>query len=92
MGSMTIRQIEEDTKEWLRRRATENGRSVEGEVRHILARERDRDDPENYPPGMAPRPDEGIGSYLYRISRPGFEMELPEREPVKLRNPFDDHH
>ncbi len=90
MGSMTIRQIDDDMKDWLRRRAAETGRSVEGEVRHILARERDRDDPENYPPGMAPRPDEGIGSYLYRISRPGFELDLPERAFEAMRNPFDD--
>lgn len=91
MGSMTIRQIDDDTKEWLRRRAAESGRSVEGEVRDILARERDRDDPDNYPPGKAPRPGEGIGSYLYRISRPGVELELPPRELSQLRDPFDDH-
>ena len=91
MGSMTIRQIDEEMKEWLRRRAAQSGRSVEGEVRSILARERDRDDPESYPPGMAPRPDEGIGSYLYRISRPGFDLEIPERQPASLRDPFDDH-
>jgi hypothetical protein len=90
MGSMTIRQIDDDMKEWLRRRAAETGRSVEGEVRHILARERDRDDPENYPPGMAPRPDERIGSYLYRISRPGFELDPPERKIEPMRDPFDD--
>ncbi len=88
---MTIRQIDEETKDWLRRRATESGRSVEGEVRDILARERDRDDPANYPPGMMPRPGEGIGSYLHRISRPGVELELPPREPAVLRDPFDDH-
>lgn len=90
MGSMTIRQIDDEMKEWLRVRAAETGRSVEGEVRHILARERDRDDPANYPPGMAPRPDEGMGSYLYRISRPGFDLELPERKVEQLRDPFDD--
>ncbi len=90
MASMTIRQVDEDMKDWLRQRAAETGRSVEGEVRHILATERERDDPENYPPGKAPRPDEGMGSYLYRISRPGFELELPERKVEVLRNPFDD--
>ena len=90
MGSMTIRQIDDDMKEWLRSRAAETGRSVEGEVRHILSAERERDDPENYPPGKAPRPGEGIGTYLYRISRPGFELELPERKFEPMRDPFDD--
>lgn len=89
---MTIRQIDDETREWLRQRAAENGRSVEGEVRHILSGERERDDPTNYPPGKAPRPGEGMGSYLYRISRPGFDLELPERSPANLRDPFNDHH
>ena len=91
MGSMTIRKIDDEMKEWLRQRAAASGRSVEGEVRDILSQERDRDDPTSYPPGKAPRPDESIGSYLYRISRPGIELELPPRTPVSLRDPFDDH-
>ena len=90
MASMTIRQVDEEMKDWLRKRAAENGRSVEGEVRHILIAERERDDPENYPVGMSPRPGEGIGSFLYRISRPGFDLELPERTYEPMRNPFDD--
>jgi len=90
MGSMTIRQIDDVTKDWLRRRASNSGRSIEGEVRHILASERNRDEPANYPPGMAPRPGEGLGSYLFRISRPGVEIELPERRLEPMRNPFDD--
>lgn len=90
MGSMTIRQVDDAMRDWLRQRAAENGRSVEGEVRHILASERQRDDPANYPPGKAPRPGEGIGSFLYRISRPGFDLELPERQVENMRDPFDD--
>lgn len=90
MGSMTIRQVDDGMRDWLRQRAAENGRSVEGEVRNILACERERDDPGNYPPGKAPRPGEGIGSYLYRISRPGFDLEPPERGVEQMRDPFDD--
>lgn len=90
MGAITIRQIDDGLKDWLRRRAAEHGRSVEGEVRQILTTVRERDDPANYPPGMAPRPGETMGSYLYRISRPGIDMEFPERVAEPMRNPFDD--
>jgi antitoxin FitA len=85
---MTIRQIDDDLKDRLRRRAAANGRSVEGEVRHILSRELDRDDPRNYPVGMAPRPGESFVDHLIRISRPGFDLELPERE-IDDRPPID---
>ena len=88
MGSMTIRQIDEDMKERLRRRAVENGRSVEGEVRHILSTTLDRDDPRNYPIGTAPRPGESFVDHLIRISRPGFDLELPERTSED-REPID---
>lgn len=90
MASVTVRRIDEETKDWLRRRASSAGRSVEGEIREMIAREKRRDDPAGYPPGMAPRPDEGIGSYLYRISRPGFDLELPERKVEPMRDPFGD--
>lgn len=90
MGSMTIRQVDDEMRDWLRQRATDHGRSVEGEVRHILTNERERDDPTNYPPGKSPRPGEGIGSYLYRISRPGFDLELPEQRFEDMHDPFND--
>lgn len=64
----------------LRSRAAITGRSVEAEIRDILKRDLERDDPDSYPPGMAPRPGEGLGSYLVRISRPGFDLELPTRQ------------
>jgi plasmid stability protein len=85
---MTIRQIDDDMKEMLRKRAAENGRSVEGEVRHILSRELARDDPRNYPVGTAPRPGESFVDHIVRISRPGFDLELPERQ-VDDRPPID---
>lgn len=90
MASVTVRRIDDDTKDWLRRRAGETGRSVEGEIRAMIAKEMRRDDPSSYPPGMAPRPGEGIGSYLYRISRPGFDLEIPERRVEQMRDPFSD--
>ncbi|MCA1749438.1 MAG: hypothetical protein LC634_07875 [Sphingomonadales bacterium] len=72
----------------LRLRAAEAGRSMEEEVRQILRKELERTDPESYSPGMAPRPGEGFGSYLVRISRPGVDLDLPERE-VSHRDPPD---
>ena len=37
MGSLTVRNIGEDVKRRLRVRAARNGRSMEEEIRHILA-------------------------------------------------------
>lgn len=88
MGSMTIRQVDVGLKDWLRQRAAANGRSVESEVRHILSRERGRDDPGNYPAGTAPRPGENFVDHLIRITRPGIDLELPERQ-VDPRPPID---
>lgn len=88
MGSMTIRQIDDEFKDRLRRRAAENGRSVEGEVRHILTTELDRDDPRSYPVGTAPRPGESFVNHLIRITRPGFDLELPKRT-IDQREPVD---
>ena len=88
MGSMTIRQVDDDMRERLRRRAAENGRSVEGEVRHILSRTLERDDPRNYPIGTAPRPGESFVDHIIRISRPGFDLEIPERT-VEDSDPID---
>lgn len=80
MGSMTIRQIDDEFKDRLRKRAARHGRSVESEVRHILTTELDRDDPKNYPVGTAPRPGESFVDHLIRITRPGVDFELPERQ------------
>ena len=92
MASITIRRLDEGTKDWLRRRAATRGRSVESEVRHLLASERARDEPdiaEVYPPGLEPLPGEGVGSWIYRISRPGYETEYPDRKAEVLRDPFE---
>lgn len=88
MASVTIRRIDEDTKNWLRRRASATGRSVEGEIRDLLAREKQRDEGVRCPAGLAPHEGEGVGSWLYRISRPGFDIELPDRSAETMRDPF----
>lgn len=83
MGSMTIRQIDDEFKDRLRRRAAANGRSVEGEVRHMLAAQLDRDDPDNYPVGTAPRPGEHFVDHLIRITRPGLDLDLSRFHVVR---------
>jgi len=89
MGSMTIRQIDDDTRSWLRRRAAANGRSVESEVRALLASEKRRDDPARYPPGMAPLAGEGLGTWMARIGDEGGPIEA-ERDRAPLRDPYAD--
>ena len=88
MGSMTIRQIDDEFKDRLRQRAAANGRSVESEVRHMLTSQLDRDDPRNYPAGTAPRPGESFVHHLIRITRPGVDIELPDRQ-IDDREPID---
>ena len=88
MGSMTIRQIDDAFKDRLRQRAAANGRSVESEVRHMLTSQLDRDDPRNYPAGTAPRPGESFVHHLIRITRPGVDIELPDRQ-IDDREPID---
>ena len=89
MGAITIRKIDDDTKALLRRRAMETGRSMEAEVRHILRRELERDREMGYPDSMAARPGENWVEHLVRITRPGFELELPERTVEDRPSPFE---
>jgi hypothetical protein len=63
---------------------------VESEVRAMLASEKRRDDSARYPPGMEPQPGEGVGSWLHRITRPGYDLELPERGLFEMRDPYRD--
>ncbi|MEE4349447.1 MAG: hypothetical protein V2J26_04395 [Pacificimonas sp.] len=89
MNAITIRKIDDEMKAQLRRRAAETGRSMEAEARHILRRNLARDNVEKYPAGYAPRPGESVVSYLARITRPGFDMELPERRVEGRPSPFE---
>jgi hypothetical protein len=86
---MTIRQIDDDTKAWLRRRAAAHGRSVESEVRALLALEKRRDDPAHYPPGMAPLPGEKLGTWMARINDDAEPLETI-RDSAPLRDPYAD--
>lgn len=74
MGALSIRNLDDDVKARLRRRAASNGRSMESEVRAILAEA--VSDPET---------DGLLQSMLDRFGEiGGAELELPSRQtPVR---------
>ena len=71
MASITIRNLDDGVKTRLRIRAAGNGRSMEEEVRLILAEAVDRE----------PSPAKGLGTALHELFKPlgGVELELPPR-------------
>lgn len=80
MGTLTIRRVDDELYERLRRRAAANGRSMEEEVRVMLADHLSRD--------RAPRERSLYDlSVDFRRSTGGVELELPERQP--MREPVD---
>ena len=81
MASITIRNLEDDVKTRLRRRAAGHGRSMEEEARLILADAVSRE----------PVPERGMGTAIHELFRPfgGVELELPPREPMREPPRFD---
>jgi len=75
MASITIRRIDEDLKERLRRRAARHGRSMEDEVRELLRTSLAMETTE--PVNLA----ECIRARFAPLG--GVELDLPEREPVR---------
>ncbi len=69
---------DEAVKETLREAAEAHGRTVEEEIHEIVKSSLATNPPRRpkYPPGMEPLPGEGMGTWLHRISRPGFEFEI----------------
>ena len=85
MASITIRNLDEETKRRLRIQAAQKGRSMEEEARDVLARSVD-----------TPPKGESLASIIRAIVEPigGIELELPERtaqrEPPDFNSPdFD---
>ncbi len=77
MAQLLVRNLDDEVKERLRRRAARRGRSMEEEVREILRSAVDRD--EAGPPGA------GLGTRIAkRFAGLGLREELPE-----LRGPAD---
>ena len=73
MASITIRNLEDDIKTRLRKRAAERGRSMEGEARLILAEAVARE----------AAPARGLGTALHELFKPFGGLELPPREPMR---------
>ncbi len=72
MASITIRNLEDDVKTRLRKRAAGNGRSMEEEARLILAEAVERE----------AVPAKGLGTAIHELFKPfgGVEQKLPMRE------------
>lgn len=69
MAQFVVRNIDEDVKTRLKRRAVRHGRSMEDEVRHILRNAAK----------VEPRPAIGLGSRIAaRFKRAGLDANLPE--------------
>ena len=81
MASITIRNLDDDVKIGIRKRAAGNGRSMEEEVRVILREAVGR---ENIP-------DKGLATAIYELFKPfgGVELELPPRGPMREPPNFD---
>ena len=75
MASITIRNLDNDVKTRLRVRAASNGRSMEEEVRRILAEAVERNT----------APAQGLGTALHELFKPfgGVELALPPCEPMR---------
>ncbi|MFQ5954203.1 MAG: Arc family DNA-binding protein [Kiloniellales bacterium] len=82
MAQLVVRNLDNDVKSKLQRRARRHGRSVEAEVRDILANAVERED----------RAARSLGSRLAaRFSRVGLTQEIPElrgqpARPADLRS------
>jgi plasmid stability protein len=74
MASITIRQLEENTKRKLRMRAARHGRSMEQEAREILKSALNQ--PEERPKNLAEE--------IRKLFAPfgGVELDIPAREPI----------
>lgn len=81
MAQFVVRNIENEVKARLRRRATQNGRSMEEEVRDIL---RDAVKQEDVVTG-------GLGTEISSLfARAGLDEDIPELRGFKIRPPSFD--
>ncbi|MEM9878643.1 MAG: plasmid stabilization protein [Pseudomonadota bacterium] len=80
MASITIRNLEDETKQRLRVLATEHGRSMEEEAREILRKAVGR-----------PAPPRNLGLAIHKrfAALAGVELELPSREAMPEPPQFD---
>ena len=75
MGSITVRNIEDEVKQRLRVRAAEHGRSMEEEARNILRAAL----------GWEETPAKGLGTAIHELFKPfgGVELDIPPRAPMR---------
>jgi len=73
MATLTIRNLNEETKKKIRLLAAQHGHSMEEEVRRILDRAVNQDD------------DTGLGTFISNQFKKigGIELEIPSRSPVR---------
>ncbi len=84
MGALTVRNLDDGTKQALRLRAARKGSSLEEEVRSILRRAAAED--------MAPpRRHASLYDAIRDLVEPhgGFDLEIPERAPPRDPPPLD---
>lgn len=81
MASITIRNLEDDVKTRLRRRAAGHGNSMEEEARLILAEAVARE----------AAPQKGLGTAIHELFKPfgGVELDLPPRQAMREPPRFD---
>ena len=81
LASITIRNLDDDVKTGLRKRAAGHGRSMEEEVRMILREV----------VGREIVPEKGLGTAIHQLFKPhgGVELELPPRERMSELLSFD---
>jgi plasmid stability protein len=84
LATLTIRNVDEETKQTLRLRAASHGRSLEEELRGILRRaalESER-----------PRRHNNLYDAIRELVEPhgGFDLEIPERAPPSREPPTFD--
>lgn len=80
MATLTIRGLDDETRNRLRVRAARNGRSMEAEVRAILHDQ------------LSPAPERGLGSRIReRFAAAGaFDLDPPARTDLPRAAVFDD--
>ena len=81
MVGITIRNLDDEIRARLRKRATERGRSMEEEVQLILTEAISRE----------AVPSKGLGTAVHKLFKPfgGVDLELPPREPMREPPRFD---
>ncbi len=87
MGSVTIRNLDDAVKRNARIAAAANGRSLEAELRALLEREYSGDENERVARIRSMSGAEFV-DHLIAITRPGFDMELPESVVDEDRDVF----